>query len=323
MFFKNVLKGKYMNNISSTILTNEEGKAKYDAVLKTLLSNKQFLSKILKRFTHEFKDASLSDIENKYIENNDIDVSGKMVGRNLTNIEGINTEDKTLNEGNVFYDIMFKASYPDYTGKYIGLYINIEIQNSYRRGYPIEKRGMYYAARRFGSQLKSITKETDYACLEKVYSVWICMGADMEADTATLYRTDKHDIIGKVNRKRECYDMMNVIILRINDRVKSEDKVLELLRVLCSNALGKEEKLSELKSLGIRLSDEIKKGVGSMCNLSELVEKRGIDKGIEQGENRFKELTGLLLKENKLSELKRATEDREYLHRLYNKYNLL
>ncbi len=60
-----------------------------------------------------------------------------------------------------------------------------------------------------------------------------------------------------------------------------------------------------------------------MCNLSELVEKRGIDKGIEQGENRFKELTGLLLKENKLSELKRATEDREYLHRLYNKYNLL
>ena len=87
--------------------------------------------------------------------------------------------------------------------------------------------------------------------------------------------------------------------------------------------VAEEEKLSELKSLGIRLSDEIKKGVGSMCNLSELVEKRGIDKGIEQGENRFKELTGLLLKENKLSELKRATEDREYLHRLYNKYNLL
>ena len=163
-----------MNDISSTILTNEEGKAKYDTALKNLLSNKQFLSRILKRFTHEFKDASLSDIENKYIENNDIAVSGKMVGRNLTNIEGINIEDKTLNEGNVFYDIMFKASYPDYTGKYIGLYINIEIQNSYRRGYPIEKRGMYYAARRFGSQLKSITKETDYASLEKVYSVWIC-----------------------------------------------------------------------------------------------------------------------------------------------------
>ena len=160
-----------MSEISNTILSTEEGKEKYDATLKELLANKQFLSRILKRFVSEFTGYPLEDIEKKYIEADSISVSKTGVERNRTNIDGISNEDKTLNEGNIYYDIIFRAYYPGKDGGYIGLYINLEMQNAYYTGYDMEARGVYYAARRLSSQLKRINKETDYRCLEKVYSI--------------------------------------------------------------------------------------------------------------------------------------------------------
>lgn len=35
------------------------------------------------------------------------------------------------------------------------MYIIVEAQNAYYKGYPIEMRGVYYAARRLSSQLKA------------------------------------------------------------------------------------------------------------------------------------------------------------------------
>lgn len=265
-----------MNDIWNNISSTEEGKAKYDKTLKEVLSNKQFLARIMKRFVFEFSEYSIEDIENKYIEAESVSVSRTGVERNRTNIEGISNEDATLNEGRIFYDIIFKACYPGQYGKYIGLYINVEAQNAYNKGYPVEMRGMYYAARRLSSQLKSINNETNYGCLQKVYSIWVCMGdvPNKEASTATLYRMAKHDIIGSVKRVPEDYDLINVIILRINDQTKTEDEVLGLLQTLCSNLIKKEEKLVLLKQYGIRVKD-IEEGVNLMCNLSDLVEARG------------------------------------------------
>lgn len=135
----------------------------------------------------------------------------------------------------------------------------------------------YDAARRLSSQLKSINNSTNYGCLQKVYSIFICMGnvPDYEAGTATLYGMTKHDIIGNIKRTPDEYDLLNVIILRINDRTKTEDEVLLLLQVLCSNLISKEEKLERLRKHGIRLDEHIEEGVESMCNLSDLVEARG------------------------------------------------
>ena len=84
-----------MSEISNTILSTEEGKEKYDATLKELLANKQFLSRILKRFVSEFTGYPLEDIEKKYIEADSISVSKPGVERNRTNIDGISNEDKT------------------------------------------------------------------------------------------------------------------------------------------------------------------------------------------------------------------------------------
>lgn len=316
-----------MGSIENTINSTEDGKAKYDAVLKENLSNKQFLARILKRFVSEFKDYSIEDIENKYIEPNPVSISNVEVSRNRTNIEGLTTEDATLNEGNVYYDILFKAYYPNKKG-IIGMYINIEAQNSFYPGYEIETRGVYYAARKLASQLRAVTKETDYGCLEKVYSIWICMGnvPNKFANTATLYKMTKNDIIGTIEKDESCYDLLNVVVLRMNDNVNCTDTTMEILRTLCSNTLKKKEKLTKLKELGLRMDEKLVKGVKTMCNLSELIEEKGKATGILEGKNRerirMQKLTTLLLKEGKQNELLKGLQDSDYLEQLYVIYDI-
>ena len=305
-----------MGVISNTILSYEEGKANYDAVQKELLANHQILAHIVKRFVREFEHVPLREIETQCIEPESVKVSKVFVEKNLTNlteeqeerlqsggdlqldgdlqadvglqpemIEGVGTEDSSVNEGRITYDILFRIRYPDESGRQMGMYINVEAQNAYYPGYPIEMRALYYAARKFGSQLRSIRKGTDYGKLEKVYSIWLCMGniPKQEANTARLYRYEKNDIIGAVKRDRKVYDLINVVIVRINDLEPSEDGTLGLLQSLCSNRLKREEKLKKLKKYGLRTEGPLEGGVDRMCNLSELVERRGVEQGIEQG----------------------------------------
>ena len=52
-----------MDTTEAIILSTQEGKEKYDAVLKQLLANRQILARILKRFVPEFEDCSIKDIE--------------------------------------------------------------------------------------------------------------------------------------------------------------------------------------------------------------------------------------------------------------------
>ena len=50
-------------------------------------------------------------------------------------IHGLNTEDTTLTEGSIRYDIRFYASAPGEDGL-IGLIISLEAQNRFNPGYP-------------------------------------------------------------------------------------------------------------------------------------------------------------------------------------------
>ena len=51
-------------------------------------------------------------------------------------------------------------------------------------------------------------------------------------------------------------------------------------------------------------------------------EERGERRGEERGEARFSQLTAILLRENRLEDLKRATEDEDYLTRLFSEFEL-
>lgn len=283
------LKGEKMDSITTTILATEDGKAKYDDALKSLLSNRQILSWILKSTVPEFMDCTLEDIEQKYIEPDSISVSQVFVGQNLTNIEGTSNEDKTLNEGNVYFDIVFKAVYPGNEGsgerKLIPVFINIEAQNSYYPGYPIEKRAIYYASRKLNSQLRSINPNTDYGILQKVYSIWLCIGnvPNKDANTITLYTVQKHDILGIKETDPDNYRLINAVVVRMNDNVDPATDFLKLLQTLCSNLLGKAEKLKELNEIGLRLDHDLEGGINRMCNVSDYIWEKAATEGMAQG----------------------------------------
>ena len=274
-----------MNSLGAFVLSTEDGKAKYDQTMLNVLSGKQVLAWILKRFVSEYEHLPLEEIETKYIEPETILVSKAGVSRDSSGIKGLLEKDSTQTEGTVYYDIVFQAYYPGNEEEKIGLYINLEAQADYYPGYPLEMRGIYYGARRLTSQLKQINRETNYGCLQKVYSIWLCVGnvPAYESDTVTLYDISKNDIIGSVKRNKDFYDLINVVIIRLNDEAAPEDNTMKMLQTLFSNQLSKQEKLHALEKLGMRMNDSLEKGVGGSMNLSDYVELKGIKKGIEQG----------------------------------------
>ncbi|MCI6690068.1 MAG: Rpn family recombination-promoting nuclease/putative transposase [Clostridiaceae bacterium] len=274
-----------MNSLGAFVLSTEDGKAKYDQTMLNVLSDKQVLAWILKRFVSEYEHLSLEEIETKYIEPETILVSKAGVSRDSSGIKGLSEKDSTQTEGTVYYDIVFQAYYPGNEEEKIGLYINLEAQADYYPGYPLEMRGIYYGARRLTSQLKQINRETNYGCLQKVYSIWLCVGnvPAYESDTVTLYDISKNDIIGSVKRNKDFYDLINVVIIRLNDEAAPEDNTMKMLQTLFSNQLSKQEKLHALEKLGMRMNDSLEKGVGGSMNLSDYVELKGIEKGRRDG----------------------------------------
>ena len=274
-----------MNSLGASVLSTEEGKAKYDQTMLNVLSDKQVLAWILKRFVSEYEHLPLEEIETKYIEPETILVSKAGVSRDSSGIKGLSEKDSTQTEGTVYYDIVFQAYYPGNEEEKIGLYINLEAQADYYPGYPLEMRGIYYGARRLTSQLKQINRETNYGCLQKVYSIWLCVGnvPAYESDTVTLYDISKNDIIGSVKRNKDFYDLINVVIIRLNDEAAPEDNTMKMLQTLFSNQLSKQEKLHALEKLGMRINDSLEKGVGGSMNLSDYVELKGIEKGRRDG----------------------------------------
>ena len=265
-----------MSNLKHAIMNIEEGKAKYDQTMKELLSDRQVLAWILKRFVPEYQNYELKDIEKKYIQAETIMVSKIGVEQGSETIQGVKNEDAVQGEAAVFYDVLFHVWYPGMDRKQIGMYLNLEAQSDYYPGYPIETRGIYYAARRLTAQLKRIDKDTNYGSLQKVYSIWLCMGnvPVYEENTVSLYSLNKNDIIGKTKRNEEIYDLMSVIIMRYNDKTELKDKTLQMLQTLSSDRLSKEEKLEKLKNLGMRVDDRIEKGVWKMCNMGDYIEAK-------------------------------------------------
>ena len=85
----------HLNNLSASVLSTEEGKAKYDQAMLKVLSDKQVLAWILKRFVSEYEHLPLEEIETKYIEPETILVSKAGVSRDSSGIKGLSEKDST------------------------------------------------------------------------------------------------------------------------------------------------------------------------------------------------------------------------------------
>lgn len=168
-----------MGTLSAMQLTTDT--AGLDAECKMLLHRKEVISVILKGTVEEFEEYSLEEIMD-FIEADSLERTKEIsVNRTNAQVRGDNAEFAQLNEKVSFFDLLLRAKNPVLSedgmmsgdSMRVDLHIDIESQKTYRPGYPIEKRGLYYLARLLPAQLSLVTEQTDYRGLEKC-CIWIC-----------------------------------------------------------------------------------------------------------------------------------------------------
>lgn len=210
-----------MEALSAMQLTTDmEG---LDAECKQLLHSKEVLAVILQGTVEEYAECSLEEIID-FIETDSIEEGREVsAGRTNSQIKGDNVEFVQLNEKTSFFDILFRAKNPQLSDGdiLVNLHIDIEPQKTYRPGYPIEKRGLYYLARSLSAQLSLVTEETDYGRLEKCYGIFICRDDVPKGErySISFYGIVNTENIGDVVVKKENYDLLKLVVIRLGDKV--------------------------------------------------------------------------------------------------------
>ncbi len=271
--------------LSQSIDTVEQ-KAQYDAACKKVLAEKIILAWIMKHTMKEYEDYDVREIVERYIvgEPKIAETAVLPDETSVPKITGIGVEDVSLTEGTVTYDIQFRAIIPE-SSEVVQMIINVEAQNDFYPGYPIIKRGIYYCARMISSQYGTVFTKSHYEKLQKVYSIWICMNPPIERNnTITEYSFTEKNHVGSVKEEKEYYDLMTAVMICLGSSDETaENDLLRLLDVLLNSdkkAMEKKEILEQ--DFDIPMTENMEGEMEQMCNLSDGVEQRGIEKGIRQ-----------------------------------------
>lgn len=262
----------------------------YDAAAKKLLSSKKILAWILKYCVEEFKDCSIADIRDRYIigipETASVpalpDETNAAAKVNADRISGERTEDTSVTEGKVTFDIRFRAITP--RNELVQLIINIEAQRSRRTSYPLLKRAMYYVSRLISSQYGVDFDKAQYGKIKKVYSIWLCMDAPDDRGGITRYRMQEEPEYGNILDEKENYDLQQIVMVYVaHARADMENRLLNLLGELFVSEDDASRKKAELiEHYDIDLNENEERLVSTMCNLSVGVYVRGRESGIAE-----------------------------------------
>ena len=279
-----------MECLSSMQLTADmEG---LDAQSKTVLQSREVLAVILQETVEEYSAYSRKEIMG-FIEADSItDKREVSTGRTNTQLWGDSPEFVQLNEKTSNFDLMFQARNPILYDENVcvNLHIDLESQKTYRPGYPIEKRGMYYLARSLSSQLSVITGQTDYRQLEKCCSIWICRDDVPRGarNSVAVYEMTNTKDTGICEVAKELYDLMTLVMIKLGDKVyngKRDDGDYELLRFLNTIMYPHEEDFLDKVSEYIDFSsnEELWKEVNRVSGLGACVFRDGLEEGLEKG----------------------------------------
>ena len=284
-----------MSNELLRELSIADDKVQYDTQCKRVLSQKEILAWIMRRTVKEFTGMKISDIIPCIEGTPEVSTIGVDPGKsNAEKISGMSTEDKVPGEGAVYYDIRFYAYVPAKEER-IRLILNVEAQKSFYPGYEIVTRGIYYAARMISAQLGTEFTHSHYDNIKKVYSIWLGFNApDKIGNAISEYSIQKRDLLSGLPDLPAAYDKICVIVIALNEKQESEDQFINLMNTLFSADKSYQEKKDKLENdFHIGMNDGFRKELNLMCNLSELVEEKGIKQGIEQAK---KEIVISLLK---------------------------
>ncbi len=279
-----------VENILAKNIAAAGDRADYDAACKRLLANKVILAWIMKSCVEEFRDFAVDEIAEHYIEGSPQIAQTAVNPDEVTDsqgeqIEGSKTEDSTIKEGTVTYDIRFYAVVPR-TAETIKLILNVEAQSDFYPGYPIIKRGLYYCSRMISSQYGVEFTNGHYEKIRKAISIWICADPPKyRKNTITRYAVQEENVVGDIAEKRENYDLITAVIVCLGN--EGDDKytgILRLLEVLLSSERKPDEKKRILQDdFNIKMTRELESEVLLMCNLSKGIEEKGIKEGIKEG----------------------------------------
>ena len=266
-----------MNQDLSHALFLTEGRALYDEAAKRLLSQKTVLAYILKGCLMEYQDYTPEEIADRFIEGDpQIGEAAVHADEEISECEkperilGLNTEDTTVTEGMVRYDIRFKALLPKNPER-LYLILNIEAQNEQQMWYPLLKRAVYYGSRLISSQYGTVFSGMDYGAVKKVYSIWICTkSAKKYRNSMNRYEMVEECLVGENRSDPENYRLMNLILLHVGEYDEgTHEGILGFLEVLLSGKLQAEEKRQILQErYHIAMTKKMSEEVTQMCNLS-------------------------------------------------------
>ena len=299
--------------------------AQYDAACKEVLSHKMILAHIMKDCMVEYAGVEADVIARQFIETEAL-VSQVLVEEGgeewLPRIQGTNTEDTSVGEGRITYDIRFTASLPT-TGQRV--WIDVEPQKDFWPGYSLLKRGIYYLCRMISAQRGREFAGSDYDELKKAYSIWICLKPPKKFEhTIKYYEFQDRDDKKYPGFEREKYDLMTLVMICLGDPSDSRAVgVLRLLSVLFTNAYDLVEKQKILKEeFNIVATESMRKGMKSVCNFGEGIYEEGFEKGIEKGIGIMNQLYLLLLSKGRYEELEKAARDESYRNLLMREFGL-
>jgi hypothetical protein len=257
-------------------------KAQYDNKAKQLIGHKIILAHILVNTVEEFKGMNPADVV-QYIEG-EPHIGSVPIDGGVTNVEkqekviGLNTENSEINEGMIRFDIIFYVRMQDGLSQII---VNVEAQKAEPSSYDILNRAIFYVSRMISSQKgRDFVKSND---IKRVYSIWICMNMD-EHSMSHIHLT-RDDIIGSHNWKGDI-NLLNIVLVGLAEDLPEKTEKYELHRLLgalLSSKLNVDEKLDIIgNEFRIPLESDIRKDVSEMCNLSQGIEERGVEKGLAE-----------------------------------------
>ena len=259
-------------------------KAQYDDKAKQLIGHKIILAHILVNTVEEFKGMNPADVV-QYIEG-EPHIGSVPIDGGVTNVEkqekviGLNTENSEINEGMIRFDIIFYVRIQDGLSQII---VNVEAQKAEPSSYDILNRAIFYVSRMISSQKGRDFVNSNYNDIKRVYSIWICMNMD-EHSMSHIHLT-RDDIIGSHNWKGDI-NLLNIVLVGLAEDLPEKTEKYELHRLLgalLSSKLNVDEKLDIIgNEFRIPLESDIRKDVSEMCNLSQGIEERGVEKGLAE-----------------------------------------
>ena len=267
-------------NLSGVIDVTSEA-ARYDASVKEVLADKQVLSHILKYSLEEFEDMELGDIMRSMDEPVVSRLRMEPGQTNLNRIEKQSEEDSVPGEGKIFYDIRFSVYLGEEMIKFL---INVEAQkstNPHKLHYHLDNRIIFYLARMISAQKEVEFTQSNYDDIKAVRSIWICMDANDDEDSINRICFTQENVYGK-KMELPNIDKVQGVVIRLRKRenaVTSRNYLIAMLEELLRKEDVQRKKKNLEEKYGFVMSVKTEGRLNEMCNLSEVILEKGLEKG--------------------------------------------